>query len=196
MPFSQGEQKAFEAVTNPASVLGISREQNNREPLFFTMTIEFADIIVLASFWGCREESKIHKTYYITIYLCSHDAACDKLSEGLRNTAHIWFSSTCRDPVLSFRLSLTNSLRVTRLSKWVTYIDFQKPMPTIPTWLFREPKEERWVLNPSAHTPVLLVAQGEVAVWLQGVGKNWNKQSWWELACSSSSCPHLVTQTQ
>jgi len=50
MPFSQGEQKAFEAVTNPASVLGISREQNNREPLFFTVTIEFADIIVLASF--------------------------------------------------------------------------------------------------------------------------------------------------
>lgn len=46
MPFSQGEQKAFEAVTNPASVLVISREQNNREPLFFIMTIEFADILL------------------------------------------------------------------------------------------------------------------------------------------------------
>lgn len=46
MPFSQGEQKAFEAVTNPASVLGTSREQNNREHLFFTVTIEFADILL------------------------------------------------------------------------------------------------------------------------------------------------------
>lgn len=46
MPFSQGEQKAFEAVTNPGSVLVISREQNNREPLFFIMTIEFADILL------------------------------------------------------------------------------------------------------------------------------------------------------